>query len=252
VNIYESERLLSEYLLFHYGSAVEVAPPLLAREALDYAVRCVTECIDITALPERPRGLDLGCAVGRSSFELACFCTSVVGIDFSQRFIDAAETIRRDGALPYARTDEGALTTCLTALAPEGVDRTRISFERGDAMDLRGDLGDFDVVLAANLVDRLSDPSKFLERLPQLVRPGGQLILTTPGTWLEDFTPRERWLGGFEREGMRVSTLMGLRAALDSTFTQTGVRDLPFLIREHSRKFQLSVAQASTWRRVSE
>jgi hypothetical protein len=28
-----------------------------------------------------------------------------------------------------------------------------------------------------------------------------------------------------------------------------GVKDLPFLIREHARKFQLSVAQATIWRR---
>ena len=30
-----------------------------------------------------------------------------------------------------------------------------VRFETGDAMDLRGDLGSFDVVLMANLIDRL-------------------------------------------------------------------------------------------------
>jgi putative 4-mercaptohistidine N1-methyltranferase len=252
VNIYESERLLAEYLLFHYGTAEEIALPSMAREALDYAIRCVTECVDFSALPEKARGLDLGCAVGRSTFEMARACASVIGIDFSQRFVDAAEMIRRDGAISYQRTDEGSLTTTLTARAPEGVDCSRTAFERGDAMDLRADLGDFDIVLAANLVDRLSNPALFLARLPQLVRPGGQLIITTPGTWLEEFTPREHWLGGYEREGMRVSTLTGLRSVLDRDFTQVGVRDLPFLIREHARKFQLSVAQASIWRRDPE
>ncbi len=252
MNIYESERLLAEYLLFHYSSAEEIAPPAMAREAIDYPARCVTECVDFSALPEKARGLDLGCAVGRSTFELARSCTSVIGVDFSQRFIDAAESVRRDGELPFQRVDEGLLTTPLIARAPAGVDRSRVAFERGDAMSLRADLGDFDVVLAANLVDRLSDPARFLSRLPQLVRPGGQLIITTPGTWLEDFTPRANWLGGFEYEGLRVSTIAGLRAALDGAFTQVGVRDMPFLIREHARKFQLSVAQASVWRRDPE
>ena len=245
MNIYETDKLLGEYLLFHYGSAAEIAPPRGAEHALDYAVRCVTECVE--ARPDG-RALDLGCAVGRSTFELARLCGSAVGIDYSHRFIAAAETIRSEGTLVYERTDEGALTTRLTARRPE-VDPARVRFETGDAMALREDLGDFDVVLGANLIDRLSAPRRFLDRLPSLVRPGGQLILTSPYTWLDDFTPRENWLGGFEREGMRVPTLAGLRAVLDEHFDLTSVQDLPFIIREHARKFQFSVAQASVWRR---
>ena len=41
-NPYESERLLAEYLLFHYGTAEEILPPGAPggmREALDFAVR---------------------------------------------------------------------------------------------------------------------------------------------------------------------------------------------------------------------
>jgi putative 4-mercaptohistidine N1-methyltranferase len=245
VNIYETDKLLGEYLLFHYGSAAEVAPPPGVDHALNYAVRCVNECVDAGT---EGRALDLGCAVGRSTFELARFCSSVVGIDYSQRFITAAETIRTEGTLDYDRTDEGALTTRLTAHCP-GVDPARVRFEVGDAMALRDDLGDFDVVLGANLIDRLSNPKSFLDRLPTLVKPGGQLILTSPYTWLEEFTPREKWLGGFEHEGMRVSTLTGLRAALDDRFDLVAMKNLPFLIREHARKFQLSVAHATIWRR---
>ena len=244
MNIYESDKLLGEYLLFHYGSAAEIAPPRGAEHALDYAVRCVTECVTAPGA----RALDLGCAVGRSTFELARTCEEAIGIDFSRRFIDAAETIRRDGALAYARTDEGALTTPLVAHRPD-VDPARVHFEVGDALALREDLGEFDIVLAANLIDRLSDPALFLARLPSLVKPGGQLVITSPYTWLEEFTPRDKWLGGFDREGMRVPTLAGLRLKLDEHFDLTGVKDLPFLIREHARKFQLSVAQASIWRR---
>jgi len=252
MNIYETDKLLSEYLLFHYGTRGEIAPPAGTENALDYAVRCVTECLDPTALPEEARGLDLGCAVGRSTFELARHCAKVIGVDFSRRFIEAAEAIRTGNGLAYPRTDEGALRTQLLAQRPAGVEPGRVSFETGDAMDLRSDLGTFDVVLAANLIDRLSNPGPFLTRLPSLVKAGGQLIITSPYTWLEDFTPRERWVGGFEREGMRVATLAGLRLALEENFTLADVKDLPFLIREHARKFQFSVAQASIWRRNAE
>jgi putative 4-mercaptohistidine N1-methyltranferase len=250
MNIYETDKLLAEYLLFHYGTAEEIAPPLPGvNTALDYAVRCVSECVDAAALPPNARALDLGCAVGRSTFELARHCKEVIGIDYSRRFIEAAETVRTAGELGYGRTDEGVLVTKLVAHRPPGIDPERVSFEVGDAMNLRASLGSFDVVLMANLIDRLHTPQDCLARLPGLVKAGGQLIITSPYTWLEDFTLQEDWLGGFERDGARVNTLNGLQAALGANFALAGTRELPFLIREHARKFQLSVAQASLWKR---
>lgn len=250
MNPYETDKLLGEYLVFHFGSAEEIAPPLPGLDtALDYPARCVTECFDLSRLSDSSRALDLGCAVGRSSFEFAKTCGEVIGIDFSTRFIDAAETIRRDGELSYARADEGRLTTHLTARRPAGADPARVNFETGDAMDPRPDLGAFDAVLLANLIDRLADPRRCLSRLAGLVKPGGQLVITSPYTWLEEFTPRENWLGGFERDGAHVRTMDGLESALGGGFDLTGTRQLPFLIREHGRKFQLSLAEAGVWRR---
>jgi len=250
MNLYETDRLLSEYLLFHYGTPEEVLPPAFAplspREALGFAERAVAETFE---REPSERALDLGCAVGRSSFELARFSREVVGIDFSRRFIDAARALQRTGAIGYARVDEGTLTTPLTARVPEGIERERVLFETGDAMALRDDLGTFDRVLAANLLCRLGEPRRCLERLPSLVRPGGQLVITTPCTWMDEFTPRDHWLGGVERAGIRVTTLASLRDALEPAFELCRSADLPFLIREHARKYQWSVAQASIWRR---
>jgi putative 4-mercaptohistidine N1-methyltranferase len=207
--------------------------------------------LDVERLPKAARALDLGCAVGRSTFEMARFCEEVVGIDYSARFIEAATALRADGEIAYHRVDEGRLGTECRAVAPAGIDRTRARFETGDAMDLRGDLGSFDAVLMANLIDRLHTPRLCLARLPDLVKAGGQLIVTSPYTWLEEFTPRSQWLGGFERDGKPVATLDGLRAALEPDFEFVAARDLPFLIREHARKYQWSVAQATMWRRKS-
>ena len=119
----------------------------------------------------------------------------------------------------------------------------RVRFEQADAMALSEELGTFDIVLAANLICRLSEPRKFLTRLPGLVRPGGQLLLTTPMTWLEDYTSRENWLG------LRKSCREELHDILSGEFTLELEKDLPFLIREHARKFQYTVALGSRWRR---
>ncbi|MGA0093225.1 MAG: putative 4-mercaptohistidine N1-methyltransferase [Chthoniobacterales bacterium] len=244
--LYESDRLVREYLLFHYGSAEEILPwrdgP---REALGFAERCVSELLEAAALPTAARALDIGCAVGRSSFELARHCREVVGIDYSRAFIAAAEAVRTRDSLGYAYAIEGDSTAHASACRPSGADPSRVRFETGDALALRADLGAFDVVLAANLLCRLPDPRKFLARLPSLVRPGGQLLLTTPFTWLEQFTPRESWIGG----GAGESSAEVLDTLLEPHFELRAERDLPFLIREHARKYQWSVARGTRWLR---
>ena len=247
-NPYESDRLLSEYLLFHYGRDEEVLPyPFGPAGALDFAVRVVNECIDLTRLPAQARGLDLGCAVGRSSFELARWCHEVVGVDYSQNFIQAAAALRQIGCLPYERTDEGQLWTRLEATLPPGIDGSRVQFEVGDACNLRPDLGDFDVAILVNLVDRLKDPLRCLQRLSKLVRPRGQLVIASPYTWLEEYTPGENWLGGFERGNQRVHGFDSLCESLAGDFEFLRSVEIPFLIREHVRKFQWSVSLAGIW-----
>lgn len=251
MNIYETDKLLAEYLLFHYGSAGEILPyPFGPHAALDFPARCVTECVDRSRVNERgATALDLGCAVGRGSFELARFCEHVIGVDRSQQFIHAAQTLAESGTLNYLRMDEGSLATPLVARVPPEIDRGRVEFEVGDATDLDRVRGrTFDIVLMANLLDRVDRPRSCLAQLSSLVKQGGQLVITSPYTWLEEFTPRAEWLGGYVREdGAHVTTLDGLKASLNSAFTLIALRDLPFLIREHARKFQWSVAQVSLW-----
>jgi len=244
-NIYESDRLLAEYLLFHYGKATEILPYSHGpHDALHFPTRCITENLDTTTLPANAMALDIGCAVGRSSFELARHCPTVIGIDYSARFIEAAQNMQQSGSIPYNRIDEGIRTTPLVAEIPTDVDAARITFETGDACNLRHDLPAADVLLAANLLCRLPDPRLFLNRLPSLVKPGGQLIITTPCSWLEEFTPRDKWLCN-ETQG----TFEALQKNLSPHFDLINVRDMPMLIREHARKFQWTVVQASQWRR---
>ncbi len=243
-NIYESDRLVGEYLLFHYGSAREILPyPFGPADALGFAVRCVTELLDPASLPADARALDVGCAVGRSTFDLARHCREVIGLDRSRTFVAAATKVRNDGLLHYTFPVEGDRAAAAVARRPEGVDPDRVRFAAGDAMDLPEDMGRFDVLLAANLLCRLPDPRKFIARLPSLVKPGGQLLLATPFTWLEEFTPRENWIGGRD-DAASADKLSDL---LQPDFRLAHLVEMPFLIREHARKFQWSVALGARW-----
>lgn len=245
-NPYESGRLVAEYLFFHYADeeewSLDAVP--LPSNALGFATRVVTELL--TPPPPQASALDIGCATGRSSFELARHCNEVLGIDYSSAFITAADRMKSAAGIETTVTLEGLRTRPFHAKPPAGHDPSRTTFATGDATALPQALGPFDVVLAANLVCRLPDPRAFLADLPRLVKPGGQLLLATPFTWLEDFTPPGAWLGA--RPGGPTSA-EALASSLDHAFQLEHTTNLPFLIREHSRKYQYGVSLGTRWRR---
>lgn len=245
MNPYESQKILAEYLLFHYGTEDEILGALPGpREALSFAVRSVHELLDDLIVPPGARALDVGCAVGRSTFELARFCDSTLGLDYSRSFITAAQRLQTEGAHPYDSIVEGEITVHRTAHLPANLPRQTVRFEVGDATNLPLDLGPFDILFAGNLICRLPAPLRFLNRLPGLLKPGGQLLLTTPLTWLEDYTPKQNWLGA-RQDGPR--SFDALHQILAPHFDLQLKKDLPFLIREHERKFQYTIALGSRW-----
>ena len=250
-NLYESPRLLGEYLLLHYGGDVELSqealPVLPEITGTPFPVRCVRELLDLSLLPQSATALEVGCSVGASSFELARTCGHVVASDYSQSFITAAQTLQREGKIESVRTLEGIITTTFSARVPEEIDRTRVVFSVADATALPEDIGSFDVVLAANLICRLPDPDAFLSRATSLVKPGGQLLLTTPFTWLEEYTPLERWIGGIKADQRSEQELS---RRLEGSFRLHCRRNLPFLIREHERKYQLGISLGTCWIRA--
>ncbi len=247
MSVYEFPKLVAEYLLFHYGNADDVLGGMPGpRDAVGFAQRLVRELLDPSALPPDAHALDVGCAVGGSAFELTRSCAKVHGIDFSNAFIAAAKTMATEGRLEFEKVIEGTITKTATATLPPEGDPSRATFAIGDACDLPADLGAFDVVLAANLICRLPNPSRFFGRLPSLVRPGGQLLLTTPFTWLDDYTPRELWVGATPETG---PSFAALETILAPHFELQHRADIPFLIREHSRKFQYTVALGTRWKR---
>jgi putative 4-mercaptohistidine N1-methyltranferase len=243
-NPYESDGYLHEYLLFHYGTAEQILSTGIGpKDALHFPARCVAFLMEAAPLRPGARALDIGCAVGGASFELARHFEEVVALDFSSRFIEAARRLQQDGLHPVRILEEGTHFHESVVHRPK-MDATRIRFDVGDALNLPNSLGTFDAVVAANLIDRLAEPRRFLERLPSLVKPGGRLLLTSPYTWLETFTPRHNWLGGTADRG---GSFENLQRLLSPVFSLEKRQNLPFLIREHARKFQWSIADATIW-----
>jgi putative 4-mercaptohistidine N1-methyltranferase len=243
-SFYDTDEAVAQYLLFHYGTPEQICPLIPeARIACGFPVRCVEEPLHHLTLTRKRRALDLGCAVGRSSFELARHFDEIVGIDFSSRFIDAARAMQERGTADIQAPREGSARDDFHLELPANLPRERVRFEQGDACGLRAGLGIFDLVLMANLIDRLPDPARCLAQLPALVAAGGALIITSPYTWLEDYTPRDKWLD----QGR--GTLATLREKLAPAFALVRSFDLPMVIRDHHRKSQWTVTEASVWKR---
>lgn len=129
-------------------TAPEFLAPLTG-ELLRLALRGLT-------LPERPRVLDLCCGTGAASIFLATEFDGVcTGIDLSEPLLRAA----RERALDLGLQD-------------------RLEFRSGDARHVELPNGSFDLVLALGGALTYTGRLEGLERIHQLLRPGGALLLS--------------------------------------------------------------------------
>ncbi|HIJ96008.1 MAG TPA: 5-histidylcysteine sulfoxide synthase [Desulfuromonadales bacterium] len=245
---YESDALAAQYCDAHYG------PHHFG--VANFQAACAEICLEQMQGRNLGHALDLGCAVGRASFELARGgFEQVTGLDFSTRFFRLAARMQQEAALRYALPEEGEIVSFHEIdLAEFGLAETRqrVQFYQGDACNLPEKFKGYDLILAANLIDRLYSPRKFLSSIHERLNPGGLLVLTSPYTWLEEYTKKTEWLGGYREAGEPVWSLDGVQSALSEHFRLLGEpRDLPFVIRETHRKFQHTVAQLTVWELTS-
>ncbi|AUC06129.1 5-histidylcysteine sulfoxide synthase [Acinetobacter lwoffii] len=243
---YESDQLVSQYLEFQYGieyfgianfakTLVDLAQPYFQQ----------TPC---------HRALDIGCATGRASFELARSFDQVTGLDFSARFIQQAVYLAQGDRVRYQLPLEGELSeekSC--SLEDVALDQVapKTEFFQADACNLKAHFSGYDFILAANLIDRLHHPKDFLAHIHERINMGGVLMLSSPYTWLEEHTARSEWLGGFQQDGGNITTLAGISNILTQHFELvTEPQDVPFVIRETARKYQHTLSQVTIWKRV--
>ncbi len=244
INVYETDELISQYLEFHYGSeyfSVE-----------NFCVNSVKQCLQELQLTHRSKALDIGCSVGRATFELAKTFDHVDGLDFSARFIQQACTLIEQGEKRYTIRTEGDLVEfkSITLAELNYIEiADKVSFMQGDACNLKSQYTGYDLIYASNLIDRLGDPKQFLSSIYDRINTGGYLVITSPYTWLEDYTNKDNWLGGTKVHGENFTTLDGLTENLISRFELIAVKEIPFVIRETKRKFQHSLSEMTIWRK---
>lgn len=251
---YEKEEWNHRYLHLHFPPSAEALPEWLPEGAVDFPARCGQALIDAAIKLKAPRrnALDLGCGVGGAAFALADRhqgYSEVVGVEYSQSFVDTAQLLQERGQLEYSIQAEGDARDNLIARVPETAVRDRLSFVQGDATrpgEQEWGQQQYDAVLLGNLLCRLSKPKTVLQNMQQLVSPGGVLMITSPFSWKPEFTQRDEWLGGHQggTSGCdAVAEVLG-----EAGFEAIDSYTMPLVIRHHTRFYELIGAQGMLWR----
>ena len=277
-NVYETKKLLDQYLGLHFPfsgiqtsstSSTGLSPIIPHKNAPMHGLCFPQRVADLiqSLNPTRTshRALDIGCAVGGSSFELAKSFGMVDAFDYSAQFIAAANQMKNHpDTVRFHVPIEADIHVEVAAALDDGVTsevRSKVNFFTGDACMLEkyaldGTLSSekYDGVLLSNLLCRLPDPLSCLNGLSLLVNDGGVVVMVTPFSWLEEFTPRSQWLGGYYDPVTKdpIYSKDKLRKLMEERgFEKIHEEQVPLIIREHQRKYQYIVSEATGWRKRS-
>jgi len=183
---YESPAVVAAYLWSHFGDLL--ADP----EATDAYARWAGLISGLSG-----PALDVGCAVGRLTFELGRHCEAAVGLDRSLAFVRLARRLKQEGSLAFRLPIEGRLDEPRTVVAPSGWRTERTEFLVADAQSLPFPQAVFAGTCSLNLVDKLPRPLSHLQELNRVARQAGaRLLFADPFSWSEAAAPAEEWLGG--------------------------------------------------------
>jgi len=257
INPYETDELVCQYIEFHYGQSYFNID--------NYNKVCASEVIKFLGINNNnkkqfQKAIDIGCSVGRFTFELAKYCDNILGIDLSARFIQVCYNVRDyENCLPYVIPIEGDLKEYKRIYPIEirnelGItddDCNKINFLQKDACNLPlSEYNGYDLIFCGNLIDRLSDPKLFLETIHERIILNGLLVITSPYTWIETYTKKDNWIGGKKVDGEDETTLQRLETILSVNFKLIHKKDIEFVIRETKRKFQHTVSEMTIWQKI--
>ena len=190
--------------------------------------------------------IDIGCAVGRTSFELAkAFDDIVLGIDINFGMLKTAAAILEKGYVSYPRRHVGI-----------SFDRREfpVAFERAENVDFWAcdatalPFSDevFSTAISLNVLDCVLVPYDHLKELARILMPGGGAIVSTPYDWTVNATPVESWIGGHsqrsEHKGKSEAVLRSLLSGgshpnVIEELELISEDDTPWTLRLHDRSY---------------
>ncbi|MCG3672054.1 5-histidylcysteine sulfoxide synthase [Aliarcobacter butzleri] len=187
-NFYESDESISSYCDLYYGkdnlytNYVDLLRPYLK---------------DL----KNSKALDLGCCVGRTSFELAKIYDEVLGIDFSANYINIGVKLKLYDFVNY-KIKKQDKTFEERAISLKDFDlekvKDKVSFMQGDACNLKEIYKDFDLIFYSSLIDKLYYPKKFLEDVSRRTNKNGFFVFLSSHNWFKEYINEDNLFLEFE------------------------------------------------------
>ena len=252
---YDDERQrLSSYVWDHWGEFDDPSERGPLDEDRPGAVaRIVQAGLDAAAAdgwtPPAGPVLDIGCAVGRTTLELAArLGRPTLGIDLDISMLRYARRFRDSGIVTYPRRRIGLvydrrrfpITDADTNGAWQAID-----FWCCDATALPWSDDSFALVASLNVLDCMGVPLTALQEIARSLAPRGRALLALPYDWSPAATPLEHWIGGHSQrhanagagdELLRQLLTPGAHpASLDGVRIVAERPGLPWHVRLHER-----------------
>ena len=199
------------------------------------------------------RILDLNAGHGRLAYELARDYQDITAIDFTAHNIKIPIQLQEQGYIRYTKKDEGDLQFFRDVVLDD-FDLTevkdRILFMQADAMNLRPNFKDYDLVIVPYLLEHLSNPTQFLSTIHSRINENGYLVIASDYDWNPEISDSENWPGGFKQDGEPVTSLDGISQVLDPHFTlYSDPIDVDRFIKRSSRITEKRVLEVSVWKK---
>ncbi|HQS08466.1 MAG: hypothetical protein B7Y12_23115 [Rhizobiales bacterium 24-66-13] len=181
--------------------------------------------------------LDIGCAVGRTAFDLAAASPGLVlGLDLNWPLLAIGRGILDRAVLSYPHRRLGMhFERRRHAVSFPGGERVDFWIADALALPFRGQT--FDLAMALNVIDCVSAPPRLIAEMARVLRPGGGAAIATPFDWSSQVTPPDAWVDGpAALETLLAEVAAQARQAGVGALVQSGpARDLDWHVRLHDR-----------------
>lgn len=189
---------LSSYAWDHYGDlgAVSETPGEPEQVVAGSIVSCLHRGLELVEPLEDQAMIDLGCSVGRTTFELAeKYKQATLGIDMNFSMLRLAQSILRGEGCSFPLRRMGLVYDPFTPDTHFKHSKL-VDFWACDATALPFADGTFGFASALNILDSVQSPYQLLTSMERSLCPSGTAVLACPYDWSPAATPMEGWIGG--------------------------------------------------------
>jgi len=194
--------------------------------------------------------LNVGCGGGRLAIEMSRLATHVDALDFSAATIQHAVKLQQGEKLRYLAELEGDIVRYEeTTLAQQfgEVTAENVLFSQGDITNLKPVFAGYDVIIVQQALERCYDPRKALNLLLSRLKPNGLIVVVSDYGFQEQYTPREKWLGGIKVNGENYSGFEALSETLSVSCKHVERLALTKQQKLSNRLTQSSVLDVNFW-----